>query len=133
MILITGSGYADNGEQLDSERAKYFYQHLSHLLPLIASGINIRGFFVWTLFDNFQWSANCTAHYGIYSILLNDTDLSRVPKLSTKIISDVFKTKEIPDFADSINQIEFKVPLEKKRSWGFSSFFNDLLETQRQK
>ena len=60
-IIITENGAAfkdelKNGIIDDAARIDYFQQHLQALLKAKKEGVNIRGYFAWTLMDNFEWS-----------------------------------------------------------------------------
>ncbi|CAD6244337.1 GSCOCG00013351001-RA-CDS [Cotesia congregata] len=109
MIMITENGYWDRGQLADIGRAKYHHEHLSELPGLIAQGINIRGYFAWSLIDNFEWSVGYTQKFGLFSVDYTVPERTRIPKISTKVISDFYKTKKIPLFLWSLNEVEFDI------------------------
>ncbi|XP_008559244.1 myrosinase 1 [Microplitis demolitor] len=113
MIMITENGYWDRGQLADIGRAKYYHQHLSELPGLIAQGINIRGYFAWSLIDNFEWAAGYTQKFGIFSVDYTVPERTRIPKISTKVISDFYKTKKIPLFLWSLNEVEFDINISQ--------------------
>ena len=59
-IYITENGYFDEGDIRDIDRTTYYYDHLRVLLKSIEQGINIKGYFAWSLLDNFEWSFGYT-------------------------------------------------------------------------
>jgi beta-glucosidase len=72
-IIITENGayFKDkivNGELNDEDRTKYFQQYLNALLQAKKDGINIKGYFVWTLTDNFEWSEGYQARFGLIHV-----------------------------------------------------------------
>jgi beta-glucosidase len=72
-IIITENGayFKDkiiNGELNDDNRTKYFQQHLNALLQAQKEGVNIKGYFAWTLTDNFEWSEGYQARFGLIHV-----------------------------------------------------------------
>jgi len=72
-IIITenGSFYKDvlkNGVINDTERIAYFQQHLQAVLKAKKEGVNIKGYFAWTLMDNFEWSEGYNARFGLVQV-----------------------------------------------------------------
>ncbi|XP_027357327.1 beta-glucosidase 12-like [Abrus precatorius] len=67
----------------DTDRIDYYYHHLYYLQSAIKDGVNVKGYFAWSLLDNFEWAGGYTTRYGIYFVdYIND--LKRYPKLSAK-------------------------------------------------
>jgi beta-glucosidase len=70
-LYITENGYArkdeveSDGRIHDRERIEYIFQHLAVCADLIKAGINIRGYYVWSFLDNFEWSYGYTKRFGI--------------------------------------------------------------------
>ncbi|XP_057330129.1 myrosinase 1-like [Microplitis mediator] len=96
-MLITENGIYDHGGLNDVNRAEYYYLHLNETLKLLNEGFNIRGYFAWSLLDNFEWSDGYTQKYGIFSIDYTDPERTRTPKFSSEIITEIFKTKIVSD------------------------------------
>ena len=72
-IIVTenGSAFKDvskNGIIDDAERIKYFQQHLQAVLKAKKEGVNIKGYFAWTLMDNFEWSEGYQARFGLVHV-----------------------------------------------------------------
>lgn len=72
-IMITESGafYKDqlvNGVVNDTQRVLYFQQYLNALLRAKKEGINIGGYFAWTLTDNFEWAEGYHARFGLVHV-----------------------------------------------------------------
>ena len=69
-IIITENGacYKDelkDGVINDKERIAYFRDHLKAVLKAKKEGVNVKGYFAWTLMDNFEWSEGFTTRFGL--------------------------------------------------------------------
>ena len=64
-IYITENGIADDG---DTKRTKYIEDHLRVLNKAIAEGIDVRGYFYWSLMDNFEWAHGFEKRFGLYHV-----------------------------------------------------------------
>ncbi|GKV51728.1 hypothetical protein SLEP1_g58355 [Rubroshorea leprosula] len=49
----------------DNLRIKYHSVHLSYLSKTIKEGVDVRGYFIWSFLDNFEWGEGYTIRYGI--------------------------------------------------------------------
>ncbi len=69
-IMITENGaafpdvYAD-GEVHDPVRLKYLNDHISQVLRAKQDGVNVKGYFVWTFLDNFEWAEGYYPRFGL--------------------------------------------------------------------
>ena len=70
-IYITENGaafedYVDpNGHVLDHNRVAYLQEHISAVHDAIDAGVNVQGYFVWSLLDNFEWAFGYSRRFGI--------------------------------------------------------------------
>lgn len=62
-IYITENGIAD---AQDAQRKAYIKDHLQAVLDCIKEGIPVRGYYHWTLMDNFEWMEGYEARFGLY-------------------------------------------------------------------
>jgi beta-glucosidase len=72
-IYITENGACYNDEPVDGKvqdrrRIIYLQQHLTALSQAIESGVNIKGYFVWSLMDNFEWAEGYSKRFGIVHV-----------------------------------------------------------------
>ncbi|MFF4606597.1 GH1 family beta-glucosidase [Streptomyces sp. NPDC001339] len=73
-LLITENGaayhdYADpEGRVHDPQRIAYLHQHLAAVGRAIADGADVRGYFVWSLMDNFEWAYGYSMRFGIVHV-----------------------------------------------------------------
>jgi beta-glucosidase len=83
-ITESGAGYDDappvNGEVLDVHRRNYVRACLKELHRAISEGISIKGYFLWSFMDNFEWQDGYNRRFGV---VYNDFKTQkRTPKLS---------------------------------------------------
>ena len=64
-IYVTENGLADDGETL---REAFIKDHLAVVEKKVAGGLDLRGFFFWTLMDNFEWAHGFTKRSGLYRV-----------------------------------------------------------------
>ncbi len=67
-ITENGAAYPDRIEDgcvHDLDRIRYLSSHISALSDAIAHGVDVRGYFVWSLLDNFEWAEGYTKRFGI--------------------------------------------------------------------
>ncbi len=62
----------------DSGRISYLQRHLAQCRRALEDGINLKGFFVWSLIDNFEWGFGYTKRFGI--VYCDYQSLARYPK-----------------------------------------------------
>lgn len=72
-IIITenGASFPDemiNGSVADVERRKYLQENLSAVLRAKNEGMDVNGYFVWTLTDNFEWAEGYDARFGLVHV-----------------------------------------------------------------
>ncbi|KAF8378817.1 hypothetical protein HHK36_030166 [Tetracentron sinense] len=68
----------------DEKRIKYHNDYLSNLLASIKEdGCNVRGYFAWSLLDNWEWAAGYTSRFGLFFVDYKD-NLKRYPKDSVQ-------------------------------------------------
>ncbi|KAF4390884.1 hypothetical protein F8388_005697 [Cannabis sativa] len=88
-IYITENGLADARNDTlpvkeaikDSLRIRYLHGHLSYLAQAIREGVRVKGYYVWTFWDDFEWDAGYTVRFGITYIDYKD-NLKRYLKYS---------------------------------------------------
>ncbi|XP_020240172.1 cyanogenic beta-glucosidase [Cajanus cajan] len=66
---------------MDTFRIDYHYRHLFYLRSAIRQGVNVKGYYVWSLFDNFEWSSGYTKRFGMTFVDYKN-ELKRYKKLS---------------------------------------------------
>ncbi|KAI7982189.1 Beta-glucosidase 12 [Camellia lanceoleosa] len=79
---------------VDNMRIHYYYHHLSFLLQAIKDGANVKGYFAWSLLDNFEWNSGYTVRFGINYVDFKN-GLKRYPKLSAKWFKNFLKKRDM--------------------------------------
>lgn len=68
-IYVTGHGVATQDEGL---RVRQIKEHLFQCKKAIEQGIDLRGYFYWSLLDNFEWGDGLSRHFGLVSVAFDD-------------------------------------------------------------
>lgn len=74
----------------DPLRVDYLRKHITAVYNAMQRGADIRGYFVWSLFDNFEWAYGFSKRFGI--VHMNYETLQRTPKTSAHFYSKVIAT-----------------------------------------
>ena len=82
-IYITENGMANadslnQGKIEDTARISYFSSHLTEVAKLVAQGCPVKGYFAWSLLDNFEWAFGYDKRFGLVYVDYNT--LNRIPK-----------------------------------------------------
>jgi beta-glucosidase len=67
-ITENGAAYGDrvvNGRVADPERISYLQRHIAAMADALDGGVDLRGYFVWSLLDNFEWADGYSKRFGI--------------------------------------------------------------------
>jgi beta-glucosidase len=72
-IYITENGMASDdtvqdGRVHDAQRVRYFNSHLAAVDAAMRQGVDVRGYFAWSLMDNFEWSYGYEKRFGIVHV-----------------------------------------------------------------
>ena len=84
-ILVTENGLASpdkltNGQVDDPDRIDYINQHLAAVRRAIAEGVPVKGHFIWSLLDNYEWSLGYEKRFGLVHVDFDS--MTRTPKAS---------------------------------------------------
>jgi beta-glucosidase len=78
---------AGDGGVHDPLRCDYLRQHVEAVSRAIEAGVDVRGYMIWSLFDNLEWSLGYTKRFGIVHV--NFETLERTPKDSAALYSRI--------------------------------------------
>jgi beta-glucosidase len=98
-IYITENGCsADDvvtadGRVEDTDRVMYLRNHLTHLHRAAAEGYPIKGYFLWSLMDNFEWADGYSKRFGLHYVDYKTQE--RIPKLSAEWYRDVISRNAV--------------------------------------
>jgi len=94
-LYITENGcaaddYVDpEGGVDDDERIRYVHDHLAAAHQAIAAGVALKGYFVWSLLDNFEWAQGYSRRFGI--VFVDFGTQRRIPKRSAAYYARVVR------------------------------------------
>ena len=94
-FLMTESGatfddvMTPGGEVLDLDRREYLRSYLVGLHRAVSEGYDVRGYFVWSLLDNFEWAEGYGRRFGIVHV--DYSTQARTPKLSARWYSEIIR------------------------------------------
>jgi beta-glucosidase len=94
-ITENGAAFYDppspiDGRVEDPLRVSYYRDHLRAALDAIRQGVDLRGYFAWSLLDNFEWSHGYSKRFGIVHV--DYETQRRTPKSSARFYADVIRT-----------------------------------------
>lgn len=94
-IIVTENGAAFDDEVIrnelvrDEKRIRYLESHLSALHRAISDGADVRGYMIWSSFDNFEWALGYKKRFGL--VYVDYKDQRRIMKDSGKWYADVIR------------------------------------------
>ena len=77
---MANQDFIEDGIINDFSRIKYYYEHLKKLKNLLDSAVPVKGYFAWSLLDNFEWAFGYKKRFGLVHVDFNT--LKRTPKNS---------------------------------------------------
>ena len=81
---------AVEGRVDDPQRTAYLADHFRALATARADGVDVRGYFVWSLLDNFEWAHGFAKRFGLLHV--DYATLVRTPKASALFYADVIRS-----------------------------------------
>jgi|HubBroStandDraft_5_1064220.scaffolds.fasta_scaffold12665_1 beta-glucosidase len=92
-VTENGACYNDplgsDGAVHDEDRVTYLREHLAAANAALTAGVKLRGYFVWSLLDNFEWSEGYSRRFGIVHV--DFKTLKRTPKASFAYLADAIR------------------------------------------
>ncbi|MEJ2150813.1 MAG: family 1 glycosylhydrolase, partial [Chloroflexota bacterium] len=98
-VTENGVAFADppvrDGTVQDDHRIRYLHDHFKQAARAIEAGVPLRGYFVWSLLDNFEWSYGYTKRFGLIHVDLETQ--ARTLKASAGWYRDVIAANALTD------------------------------------
>jgi beta-glucosidase len=79
-LYVTENGMAEIDDDNDPRRTKYFEDHLKAVLGARAQDVDVRGYFAWSLLDNYEWAEGYSKRFGLVHV--DYETQKRTPKAS---------------------------------------------------
>ncbi|GAA2524330.1 GH1 family beta-glucosidase [Streptomyces sp. NPDC000678] len=89
-VVVTENGCSYEGLD-DQDRITYLDGHLRALHRALEAGVDVRGYFVWSLMDNFEWAEGHARRFGLVHV--DFTTLRRTPKASYHWFREVLRAQ----------------------------------------
>lgn len=91
-IMENGAAFSDPATSAaegipDDDRCRYLSDHIAAVRDAIAEGVDIRGYMVWSLFDNLEWALGYAKRFGIVHV--DYETLARTPKRSARLYHQI--------------------------------------------
>jgi beta-glucosidase len=86
--VLTASGRVE-----DTDRVMYLRNHLTHLHRTASEGYPIKGYFLWSLLDNFEWADGYSKRFGLHYV--DYKTQARIPKLSAEWYQEVISRNAV--------------------------------------
>jgi beta-glucosidase len=100
-LYVTENGAAypdvvsDDGAVHDQDRIAYLHAHLAAVADAVRAGAPVRGYYLWSLLDNFEWSYGFSKRFGIVHV--DYTTQARTVKDSGRWYADVVRRNALPE------------------------------------
>ncbi|WP_405936856.1 GH1 family beta-glucosidase [Streptomyces sp. NBC_00726] len=103
MVTENGAAFDDyvspEGRVQDPERIAYLHGHLDAVRRAVADGADVRGYFLWSLMDNFEWAYGYSKRFG--AVYVDYASQRRIPKASAHWYADVIRRHALPPLEDA--------------------------------
>jgi beta-glucosidase len=84
---------APDGQIYDSDRIMYLRNYMTQLHRATSEGVPVKGYFLWSLLDNFEWADGYKKRFGI--VYIDFKTQKRTPKLSATYYKEVVRTNSV--------------------------------------
>ncbi len=108
-ILVTENGaafddyLAPDGVVRDPGRISYLEGHLRAVLRARQAGADVRGYFVWSLLDNFEWALGYSKRFGL--IWVDYPTGTRIPKDSFRWYAETVRSNALAPLPDGVESV----------------------------
>lgn len=87
-LIITENGIATKD---DNKKMKFIKAHVDFIESVIKEGIDVRGYFYWSLIDNYEWLHGLDARFGLYKV--DFKNYRRIPTKAASFYSHIIKSR----------------------------------------
>jgi len=91
-VYVTENGIYDN---VDAVRPRFLVEHVRAVHEALDRGADVRGYFFWSLVDNFEWAEGWSTHFGL--LALDRETQERTPRPSAQVYARICRANGVPD------------------------------------
>ena len=91
-MFVTENGMADES---DVVRPSFILTHLAALHRALVQGADVRGYYHWTLVDNYEWAEGWTTRFGLFA--LDQKTQERTPRPSARLFAEIARANAITE------------------------------------
>ena len=91
-MYLTENGIGDSE---DDDRPRYLVEHLEQIARSMNEGIDVRGYYHWSLTDNFEWAEGFNQRFGLFRVDYDDPDRTRTPGRSVDAYRAIIAASEV--------------------------------------
>jgi beta-glucosidase len=91
-IQITENGIAD---ALDVNRSRFLAEHLFEIGAAIARGVEVNGYFHWSLTDNFEWAGGFCPRFGLFVVDYDSAERARTATAAVSLLAQITASGEL--------------------------------------
>ncbi|XP_054418761.1 lactase/phlorizin hydrolase [Pteronotus mesoamericanus] len=98
-IYVTENGVSQRGEESLNDTARIYYlrSYINEALKAVQDKVDLRGYTVWSVIDNFEWATGFSERFGLHFVNYTDPSLPRIPKASAKFYASITRCNGFPD------------------------------------
>ncbi|XP_025784620.1 lactase-phlorizin hydrolase [Puma concolor] len=99
LIYVTENGVSQRGETdlNDTLRISYLRSYINEALKAVQDKVDLRGYTVWSVMDNFEWATGFAERFGLHFVNYTDPSLPRIPKASAKLFASIVRCNGFPN------------------------------------
>jgi beta-glucosidase/6-phospho-beta-glucosidase/beta-galactosidase len=86
-VIITENGTQDPND--DGSGGSYIVRHLTWLSRAMDEGVDVRGYFYWTLMDNYEWNHGMNIRMGLFAVSATDPLKTRTARKSVGVYAGI--------------------------------------------
>jgi len=96
-LFVTENGGAFKDDQMvagyvdDQDRIDYYLNHINAALDARDDGVDLRGYYAWSLFDNLEWAEGWKMTFGLVQV--NQQTMQRTPKASARMFKQLLEQR----------------------------------------
>jgi len=99
-LIVTENGTAVEGLDAESKAPSFLTRHVTWLQRAARDGADVRGYFYWTLIDNYEWNHGMDIRMGLYAVDSMDATKARVKRPAVEVYRQIVEANAVPKALD---------------------------------